>query len=396
MTSAWRSDPPSIGMSGPNGYGPGSLSVAYVKPTDTFACPAPTSAYGIPYEGGPKSGCRKVDPACVACFHVADFAFTGSDDTFMCHTLLRGNTGHVVPGTEPAVAGPGTTSSEASTLTIPTHTVRPPCIVLSSSARVTATVEGHVRRSPERAPHHPGPHRASGRAGGGPRPDPRARRPRSRTAPRDRRPGPARRADRDVAGHPLSELPRRHDALGDVDGSRDRGCRGNRDRRPDRLPRLPRRHRNRGRPRVGMGTTTGDHLPRARAPASVVHLPPLRSGLGGPRDLGDRLDQAPGGGAGRSRAGPRGDGEALAAGARSHPVDAPDLASRPDRVRDRHARARGVVVPRGRPEGAIRGSDLRRRARLARRGHRRLRAVDRRSRDTGVRSRCTADRLRRP
>jgi hypothetical protein len=33
---------------GPERVGPGSLSFAYVKLTDTLACPAPTTAYGMP------------------------------------------------------------------------------------------------------------------------------------------------------------------------------------------------------------------------------------------------------------------------------------------------------------------------------------------------------------
>ncbi|TMK37924.1 MAG: hypothetical protein E6G58_00365 [Actinobacteria bacterium] len=86
--------------------------------------------YGMPYEGGPRSGCKNVDPAWVARFHMDDPAFAGSADTFMCHTLLRGKTGHVVPGTDPAAGDPGATSRDASTLATPIHAAPPPRIVL--------------------------------------------------------------------------------------------------------------------------------------------------------------------------------------------------------------------------------------------------------------------------
>jgi len=59
-----------------------------------------------------------------------DPAFAGSADTFMCHTLLRGKTGHVVPGTDPAAGDPGATSRDASTLATPIHAAPPPRIVL--------------------------------------------------------------------------------------------------------------------------------------------------------------------------------------------------------------------------------------------------------------------------
>jgi hypothetical protein len=48
----------------------------------------------------------------------------------MCHTLFRGKTAHVVPGTEVAPAGPGTTKSDASTLASPMDTALPPRILL--------------------------------------------------------------------------------------------------------------------------------------------------------------------------------------------------------------------------------------------------------------------------
>jgi len=48
----------------------------------------------------------------------------------MCHTLFRGKTEHVVPGTEVAPDGPGTTKSDRSTLASPTDTALPPRILL--------------------------------------------------------------------------------------------------------------------------------------------------------------------------------------------------------------------------------------------------------------------------
>jgi hypothetical protein len=48
----------------------------------------------------------------------------------MCQTLFRGKTEHVVPGTDVAATGPGTTRSEASTLAIPMDTALAPRILL--------------------------------------------------------------------------------------------------------------------------------------------------------------------------------------------------------------------------------------------------------------------------
>jgi hypothetical protein len=48
----------------------------------------------------------------------------------MCHTLFRGKTAHVVPDTEVAPAGPGTTKSDRSTLASPMDTALPPRILL--------------------------------------------------------------------------------------------------------------------------------------------------------------------------------------------------------------------------------------------------------------------------
>jgi hypothetical protein len=48
----------------------------------------------------------------------------------MCHTLFRGKTAHVVPGTEVAAAGPGATKSDRRTLASPMDTAVPPRILL--------------------------------------------------------------------------------------------------------------------------------------------------------------------------------------------------------------------------------------------------------------------------
>src|SRR5665213_2746345 len=40
--------PPSMGVSAPNGYGPGSLSLGYWNVTFTFGWPGATTGYGMP------------------------------------------------------------------------------------------------------------------------------------------------------------------------------------------------------------------------------------------------------------------------------------------------------------------------------------------------------------
>src|SRR2546423_1107132 len=56
--------PPSIGVSDPSGYGPLSLSLAYVKWIRTLACDPATVVYGIPY-GNPPGALGREGPECV-------------------------------------------------------------------------------------------------------------------------------------------------------------------------------------------------------------------------------------------------------------------------------------------------------------------------------------------
>jgi len=73
---ACRSEPPSIGVSDPKGYGPASLSSAYWNDTDTFWCDDGTTMYGMPYgiepPEGPKSGCRCLAVPPIEEIHAAD------------------------------------------------------------------------------------------------------------------------------------------------------------------------------------------------------------------------------------------------------------------------------------------------------------------------------------
>src|SRR6266508_448851 len=62
---AWRSDPFSIGVLGPNGYRTRSLSLAYWNLILTVRWRIDTTSYGSPELGGPKSGWRFVEPACI-------------------------------------------------------------------------------------------------------------------------------------------------------------------------------------------------------------------------------------------------------------------------------------------------------------------------------------------
>src|SRR4029450_374617 len=87
-------------MPGPKGYGPRSLSSAYVNSMSTNPAVLPsTTSNGIPYPGGPKSGCRFVRAACIDFFHAALLRWRGSCEISIFHTLSLGNTVHPVPGT---------------------------------------------------------------------------------------------------------------------------------------------------------------------------------------------------------------------------------------------------------------------------------------------------------
>src|SRR3954467_8101986 len=143
---AWRSGPPSIWISLPNGYGPASLSSAYWKSTDESACEASTTSNGIPYDVGPKSGCRNVRRACIARFQTSDRAITGSFETFRCQTLSDGKIAHVVPSTGTAGAGAIVAAliSVATTRTTGAPVPRPS----ESSAARQATVECEMAHAP--------------------------------------------------------------------------------------------------------------------------------------------------------------------------------------------------------------------------------------------------------
>src|SRR5262245_29360980 len=107
---ACLSESPSIGVSGPNGYGPGSLSSAYWNVTETFGCDDGTTMYGMPYgiepPLGPKSGCRCFDDADIEASHAALCRFTGNFVMSARHTLFEGKTLHDgAPGGGTATAG---------------------------------------------------------------------------------------------------------------------------------------------------------------------------------------------------------------------------------------------------------------------------------------------------
>ncbi len=64
-----------------------------------MGCESFTTSNGIPYAGGPKSGCIRVEPACIAFFQIAFFFAMGSFETSMFQTLSDGKTRHALPGT---------------------------------------------------------------------------------------------------------------------------------------------------------------------------------------------------------------------------------------------------------------------------------------------------------
>src|SRR2546422_10720267 len=87
-------------MSGPNGYGPGSLSLLYLNLINTLGYESGTTANGIPYGGGPKSGWRLVPLVFMDASHAALWESTGSPETSVFQTLFAGKTWQVVPGGE--------------------------------------------------------------------------------------------------------------------------------------------------------------------------------------------------------------------------------------------------------------------------------------------------------
>src|ERR1700730_4323773 len=105
MISAWRSLPFSISVSGPSGYGPGSLSLAYWKVTDTVACVWSTTLKGNPYGGPPKSGWSLVVDDAIDASHWVLCPCTGSVEMSVFQMLSAGKTWQFVVGGAAAATG---------------------------------------------------------------------------------------------------------------------------------------------------------------------------------------------------------------------------------------------------------------------------------------------------
>jgi hypothetical protein len=96
--------PPSIGVPGPNGYGPGSLSWEYWNVTRTLGWLELVTTKGIPYgtevPESPKSGWMSRFGPPLFANHAALCGSTGRFEMSVFHALSAGNTGH------PAMLGP--------------------------------------------------------------------------------------------------------------------------------------------------------------------------------------------------------------------------------------------------------------------------------------------------
>ena len=96
--------PPSIGASGGNGYGPGSLSSSYENDTGTRGCVPGTVVYGMPigppsHVPEPKSAFSPAVAPMLAT-QPADCGWTGRADTSACQKESGGVMGHAgAPGT---------------------------------------------------------------------------------------------------------------------------------------------------------------------------------------------------------------------------------------------------------------------------------------------------------
>src|SRR5581483_4428783 len=165
-TSACRSPvlplPPSIGVSGPRGYGPGSLSPAYWKVTGTFWCEESTSWKGMPYgtepPEGPQSGWMSCDGPPLEAIHAALWESTGSPLMSVFQTLSAGSAGHGPMLGEPVAATgsagvTGVASSAPSTASRGTHERegRMPAS-LDASCDTGPTAAQPLCLSPRRAP----------------------------------------------------------------------------------------------------------------------------------------------------------------------------------------------------------------------------------------------------
>src|SRR5205823_5641718 len=129
------------GMSGPNGYGPGSLSSAYWNVTGVVVWALFTTLNGKPYGGRPKSGWRFVLPAFIEASHAALWLFTGRLEMSVFQMLSAGNAVQVVPG----MWAPGREAarSEAGPSGRP-DAITPPGVAKDSANTATARIE-HAR-----------------------------------------------------------------------------------------------------------------------------------------------------------------------------------------------------------------------------------------------------------
>src|SRR5437763_14838982 len=99
----------------------------------------------MPYEGGPKSGWRKLVPADADAFHALLCAFTGRFEISMFHTLSEGKTVQVEPGT---TAGTATPVAEPINIEPASKTPATFRLMLDSSASAMVRFERPMRGNP--------------------------------------------------------------------------------------------------------------------------------------------------------------------------------------------------------------------------------------------------------
>src|SRR5918994_1588611 len=105
----------------------------------------------MPYEGGPKSGCRSAEPAWLARLQTLLFGCLGSAKTSMCQTLSAGKTSQLVVGT--GAVGPGAARTAGT-------------IVTASAPTTSSSVRGWDRIPVYRRPRRRGLRSVSSLAGG--------------------------------------------------------------------------------------------------------------------------------------------------------------------------------------------------------------------------------------